>query len=287
MAITDSYKLQPSPIITLDGHVEKTSNFQLQASPPTSEGTVSGTVRRPDGTAIPFATIKLFNSNGISFEHTNSNPAGQFIFPRIPVGSYFITAAEPTFLTPNRMSITVLANRNTTVPITMQVDPNANRNAVFGIVQTSTTNQPIEDVTVELNRVINNTTTEMIGTVHTNAQGQYLFADLVNGTYFITVSKPGFLANESAQVAVTDRDFAPINIILLEDPDANTGTISGIITDSSSGQALANATVALYSITNGIESIIDITKTTTGGLYLFGDLPPGTYRVKATVQVEV
>jgi hypothetical protein len=79
MAITDSYNLQPSPPITLNGHEEATSNFQLQASPPTSEGNVSGTVRRPDGTAIPFATVKLFDSNGIPFEHTNTNPAGQFI----------------------------------------------------------------------------------------------------------------------------------------------------------------------------------------------------------------
>jgi 5-hydroxyisourate hydrolase-like protein (transthyretin family) len=168
----------------------------------------------------------------------------------------------------------------------MQVDPNATRNAIFGIVRTSTTNQPIEDVTVELFR-ITGTTNEMIGIVETNAQGQYLFADLENGNYFITVSKQGFLPNGSSQVAVADRDFAPIDIILIEDPDANTGTISGIITDGSTGSALANATVALYSITNGIESIIDITKTTTGGLYLFGDLTPGTYRVKATVQVQV
>ncbi|MGG3573431.1 carboxypeptidase-like regulatory domain-containing protein [Bacillus gobiensis] len=286
MAITDSYNLQPSPPITLNGHEEATSNFQLQASPPTSEGNISGTVRHPDGTAIPFATVKLFDANGVPFEHTNSNPAGQFIFPRIPVGSYFITASEPTFLIPNRLSVTVLANRTTTVPITMQVDPNAARNAIFGIVRTSTNNQPIEDVTVELFRITGNTT-EMIGIVDTNAQGQYLFTELENGNYFITVSKPGFLSNGSPQVAVADRDFAPIDIILVEDPDANTGTISGIITDGSTGSALPNATVALYSITNGIESIIDITKTTTGGLYLFGDLPPGTYRVKATVQVQV
>lgn len=284
MAITNKYKLQPSPLITLDGHVERSSNFQLQAAPPQEAGNVSGTIRRPDGTVIPFATAKLFDSNGVPFEHTNSNPAGQFIFPRIPVGSYFITASEPGFLTPLRIPITVTANRTTTVPITMQTDPDARRNAIFGTVQTPT-NGPIEEATVELFRVTG-TTNEMVGIVSTNNQGQYLFANLVDGTYFITASKPGFLSNESAPIVVSDRDFAPSNIIIVEDPDANTGTISGVVTDSANGQPISNAIVALYLVSNGTENIVDITKTNAGGLYLFGDLPGGTYRVKATVQIE-
>ncbi|WP_422762846.1 MSCRAMM family protein [Priestia endophytica] len=281
----DKYKLQPSPLITIDGREQETTNFQLQAAPPPDAGNVSGTVRRPDGTAIPFATVQLFDSNGLPFEHTNSNPAGQFIFPRVPTGSYFITASEPNFLTPLRISLTVLSNRTTSVPIVMQVDPDANENAIFGIVQSPTDNQPIGDATVELFRVTG-TTTEMIGIVSTNGQGQYLFPNLVNGTYFISASKPGFLSNQSAQTVVSDRDFAPINVFLIADPDANTGTISGVITDATNGQTLANATVALYSITNGVENIIDITKTNAGGLYLFGDLLAGIYRVKATIQEE-
>jgi 5-hydroxyisourate hydrolase-like protein (transthyretin family) len=285
MAIIDRYKLQPSPLITIDGREEEINNFQLQAAPPAEAGNVSGRVQRPDGTAIPFATVKLFDSNGLPFEHTNSNPAGQFIFPRVPVGSYFITASEPTFLTPLRISLTVLSNRTTTVPIVMQVDPNANKNAIYGIVQTSTNSQPIEDATVELFRVTG-TTTEMVGIVSTNNEGQYLFADLENGNYFVTASKPGFLSNESTPAIVSDRDFASVNMILAADPDANTGTISGIITDAANGQAIANAIVALYSVSNGIESVIDITKTNAGGLYLFGDLVAGIYRVKATLQVE-
>ncbi|MFP7736371.1 collagen binding domain-containing protein [Priestia aryabhattai] len=285
MAIIDRYKLQPSPLITIDGRKEETNNFQLQAAPPAEAGIISGTVRRPDGTAIPFATVKLFDANGLPFEHNNSNPAGQFIFPRVPVGSYFITAAEPGFLTPLRVTVTVLANRTTTVPITMQVDPNANKNAIFGIVQTSTNNQPIEDATVELFRIAG-TTTEIIGIVSTNSEGQYLFADLENGNYFVAVSKAGFLSNQSNPATISDRDFASVNMILVADPDSNTGTISGIITDAANGQAIANAIVVLYSVSNGIENIIDITKTNAGGLYLFGDLGAGIYRVKAPLQVK-
>ncbi len=68
-------------------------------------------------------------------------------------------------------------------------------------------------------------------------------------------------------------------------PDANIGTVSGFATDKSTSQSIANTTVVLYSISNG-ETVIDITKTNAGGLYLFRDILPRTYRVKATVQAQ-
>ncbi|WP_429994331.1 carboxypeptidase-like regulatory domain-containing protein [Metabacillus fastidiosus] len=62
------------------------------------------------------------------------------------------------------------------------------------MIQNSVNNQPIDDATVELFRV-NGTTNELVGTVSSNAEGQYLFANLNNGTYFTTSSKPGFLSS--------------------------------------------------------------------------------------------
>jgi len=143
----------------------------------------------------------------------------------------------------------------------------------------------VANATVELFRV-EGSTHKLVGIVSSNNEGHYLFANLVDGDYFITASKPGFLANQSATMSLSDRTFAPLDVTIPVDPDANTGTVSGVITDSASGQALANVTVALYLISNGSETIVDITKTNAGGFYLFGDLPPATYRVKATVQTE-
>ncbi|MFC4078000.1 MSCRAMM family protein [Salinithrix halophila] len=286
MAITDRYTLLPSPPTTITGREERTQNLSLQAAPTADTGNISGTVRRPDGTPVNEATVQLFDSNEQPFEHTNSNPSGQFIFPRVPVGSYFITASEPGLLTPTRIAVSVIKNRTTSVAITMQPDPDATKNSIFGIVRNSVTNQPIEDATVELFQVVGGTP-QLVGIVSTNADGQYLFANMNNGNYFITAVKPGFLSNQSASITVSDRDFAPINILLNADPDANTGTISGTVTDNTTNQPIPNAIVALYSISGGTETIIDVSKTNAGGLYMFGDLPAGTYRVKATVQVEV
>ncbi|QCJ40998.1 carboxypeptidase regulatory-like domain-containing protein [Bacillus sp. S3] len=285
MAIIEPYNLQPSPLITINGRDEETADFNLQANPNINAGNITGTVSRPDGTPIPLATIKLFTSNNVPYDHINSNPAGNFIFPRVPVGSYFITASEPTYLTPNRIPITVLSNRNTTVNITMQTDPDGTKNAIFGIVKDVTNNQPIADATVQL--FSNNGSGPVLaGTVSTNAQGQYLFANLLDGTYELDAAKAGYLSNQTVPLTISGREFVPSDIGIAVDPDANTGTISGLVTDGNSNTPIANAIVALYSISNGTESIIEITKTNVGGLYLFGDIPSGTYRVKATVQVD-
>ncbi|MGM0883298.1 MAG: MSCRAMM family protein [Bacillota bacterium] len=284
MPIIDRYTLQPSPFIVVDGRDQETANLQLQLAPDADSGNVSGSVRLPDGTAISLATVMLFSSNGQPFEHNNSNPAGLFVFPRVPVGSYFITASEPTLLTPVRIPISVSRNATTTVNITMQTDPDGQKNALYGIIQNSI-GAPVNDATVELFQEVNSTL-QMVGIVSSNGDGQYLFAALENATYVIRASKAGFLPNQSAPVSISGREFSPLNINLSADPDANTGTISGFITDSMGGQAMPNAIVALYLITNGNELVTDITKTNAGGFYMFGDLTAGTYRVKAAVQVQ-
>jgi len=284
MAIVDRYILTQSGTTTITAREEANINLQLQQAPPSDEGNLSGAVRQPDGTPISGATVKLFTADGTPFEHTNTNAAGRFIFTRIPVGSYFITAAEQGFLTPTRIAVTVVRNQNTNVTITMATDPNANRNAVFGTLTTST-GVPIDDANVELYQVLGETN-QLVGVVNTNAQGQYLFADLENGSYFIRAVKNGYLSTDSAPVTVSDRTYSPVNALLALDPNATTGTVSGFVTDRTSGTPIANAIVALYSISGGTETIIQITRTNAGGLYLFGDVPPGTYRVKATLQVQ-
>lgn len=285
LARADSYRLQPSEPITINGHEAEKVNLSLEAAPAAAVGVVQGIVQLSNGTAIGGATVQLFDATGNPFEHTNSNPTGRFTLSDIPVGSYFITASEPGYTTPARIPLSVVQGRATNVTITMQTDPTALLGAIFGIVRNSTSSQLLTNATVQLYRVASGSET-LIGSVKTNIAGQYLFPALANGTYLIRASIPGYLSNESAEVTIAGPQFAPLDIVLSPDPDANTGTISGIITDRTTGNAISNATVALYQISGGIENVVSITHTNPGGLYLFGDVPSGTYRIKATVQTE-
>ncbi|MCZ8518414.1 MULTISPECIES: MSCRAMM family protein [Paenibacillus] len=285
MAITDRYTLHPSPLISLSGRDAESVNMLLEPAPDSDSGNVSGIVRLSNGDPVDSATVMLYTQSGIPFEHTNSNAVGRFIFPRVPVGSYFITATEPSYLTPNRISLSVIRNRSTEVDIIMQTDPNGQKNAIFGTLRATVGGAAIQDATVELYQVIG-TTPQLVGIVSTNAEGQYLIADLNPGTFFITASKAGYLSSQSAPSTLQNRDYAPLDLILAADPDALTGTISGVIAESGTGSPIPDAIVALYAINNGSESIVDITRTNAGGFYGFGDLISGTYRIKATVQVQ-
>ncbi|MCP3796346.1 carboxypeptidase-like regulatory domain-containing protein [Paenibacillus polymyxa] len=282
--ISDFFKLQPSAPFTLDGHEEESVNLELQASSITSVGVVQGTILLPNGNPVPFATVQVYTSQGVPYAHVNSNPQGIFIIPNVPVGSYLITASEPGYLTPVRIPLTVTQGRPTQVSITLQPDPAATTGAMFGIVRNITNNEPVNNALVSLFQT-DGTTVTPIGTVTSNASGQYLFAELPSGTYFVQAVLPGYLSNQSAPVTIQSPEYVPLDINLTADPNANTGTVSGIVTDQANGVAIPNALVALYTLTAGVEQIIQITRTNQGGLYLFGDLPPGIYRVKATVQV--
>lgn len=285
MPIINRSVLTQTPIINLEGRDQETANLQMLEAPTADAGNVNGQVVLPNGTAVPNATVMLFGSNGLPVEHTNSNAAGRFSIPRVPVGSYSITASEPQYLTPIRIPITVLRNGTTDVTITMQPDPGADRSALFGIVRESVSGDPINDVTIEISRVTG-TTLETIGIVSTNPDGQYMIADLPDGTYRVSAAKIGYLENQSADTEISGRTFTPMDIILANDPDANTGTISGLISNSVTNQPVNGAFVALYSIQNGNETIIDMTRSNAGGFYMFGDLVAGTYRIKASVQVQ-
>lgn len=286
MPITDLYKLQPSDPVNIDGYEEESVNLALQASPTASVGVIQGTVQQSDGTPVPLATVQLYTSQGVPVQHVNSNPQGQYVIPNIPVGAYFITASAFGFLTPVRIPLSVTQGRTTQVPIILQPDPAATTGAVFGIVRQSSNSQIIANASVSLFSVNGTTVTEE-GTVTSNAAGQYLFANLPNGTYFVQATIAGYLTNQSAPVTIAGREYVPLDINLAADPNANTGTVSGIVTDKATGTAIANALVALYTLNAGVEQVVQITRTNQGGLYLFGDLQPGTYRVKATVQVQV
>ncbi len=285
MVIIDRYTLAPSPLISLAGRDQETANLQLQTSPVTEVGVVTGQVVRPDGTIVNAATVMLFTSDGQPFEHTNANPAGLYSFTRIPIGSYFITASEPGLLTPLRIPLTVSRNGNTIVNITMQVDPAASQNAIYGVVTDSITGEPVAAATVEVT-LNTGTASETIGIVETNTSGQYLIANLDDSTYTVTASKLGFLPSQSAAVQLSNGEFNPLNILLAVDPNANTSTVSGLISDNTTSQPIPNALVALFTVSNGTETMVGLTKSNASGFYMFGDLAAGTYRIKSTVQVQ-
>jgi len=285
MHIIDQYNLKASVQFPITGTEEVTENLQLTASTASAAGIVTGTVTS-GGTPVEGATVKIFDINDNPIAHDLTNPQGQYTIPDVTAGSYKITATKFTYLTPNTIPFSVTANRPTTVNIALIPDPDVDKNALYGIIRQAVVLTPIEGATVNIFQVVAGVQTLALTTL-TNSSGQYFGPRLVTGDFVVIANKIGYEQSESSIVTLTGTDIQPLDLFLQVNTAQNVGTVSGIITNQATLLPIANALVALYSVVGGVETIVQIARTNTGGRYLFGNVAEGEYIVKAIAQTDV
>lgn len=285
MASIELYNLGYSSTFDVTGREELTENLNLTENPVATSGILAGTVTS-DGSGLSGATVKIYDVNDNPVEHTNTGGNGQFTIANIPIGSYKITAIKDGYLLPLTIPFTIQQNKTTTVTIDLTADSEASLNVLYGIIRTTVDETPIENAVVNL---YSNTTPDptLIINALTNDNGQYIFGLVPAGEYYITSTKLGFYTNQTALINLTTNEFVSSDISLIADPLANTGTISGFIKELASGQPIEDAGVALYSVVNEVETLVDTTRTNVSGKYLFTNVSPGTYIVKSTKQEEI
>lgn len=105
------------------------------------------------------------------------------------------------------------------------------------------------------------------------ANGTYTLANLSPGTYAVTATKSGYLSQTQSNIQVVAGQVATVNFTLAV--SGTSGTISGIIRDSSTTNPIAGATVQT---TSGGYS----TTTNSGGGYALTNVAAGTYTVQAS-----
>lgn len=285
MATIDQYNLKASEQFSVSGTEELTQNFQLTASSTSEEGIITGIVISSSTAPIGGATVKVFNSADEPIAHAKTNPQGQYTIPGVVKGTYKVVATMNGFLTPLVVPVTVVANRPTTVNFTLTPDPDAVLNTVFGIIREAGTLTPLSGAVVNT-YLVQDTTQTLISTTVTNTSGQYISPYLANGNYIIIANKTGYDQTTSALTTLADAEIASLDMTLNANIVTNTGTVSGIITDSTTLLPIGSATVALYEITGTTESLIKLTKTNSAGRYLFGSVEASNYVVKAFSQKE-
>lgn len=287
MAFVDLYNVGYSQTVDITGRQELTENLALTPNAALNSGSLRGTVTDLGGTPISGAMVKVFDVNNNPIEHTNTGGNGQFNIANLPAGSYRVTAIATGYLLPLSIPVSIQENKTSNVTIVLTPDMEASLSVIYGIIKSNLGGVPIEAATVTL---FEETTPEptLVGSGLTNDRGQYIFGLIPPGDYHISVAKLGFLTNQSATINVTSNTFIVSDVTLIADTQSNTGTISGIITEQSTGNPIANAGVALYSVTgtppNEIETVVKITRTNAAGRYLFANVLTGKYRVKSNKQ---
>jgi len=256
---------------------------QLKPAPAPSNRVVQGTVKGPSGNPVPDALVKIFTSSLDPVAHTHTNPAGHYLFNQLAPGTYTITALLFPFIPPPVQTFTLPQTGTLNIDISLLPPvPNAFYSAIYGKV-IDASGHPVEGASVTVNSVDQTGQETLFAQTTTNAPGQYFTVNLPPGNYTVQASAPGYQLSSKIAVPNTGNEYVSVNPTLAVDPLQTLGTVSGLITDTS-GQPIPSAFVALYLVTPPGETLIDLTRAQTNGLYLFTNVAPGlTYRIKAKV----
>ena len=130
-------------------------------------------------------------------------------------------------------------------------------------------------------RLLDSVTRETIASTLSAKDGEYLFYDVPEGSYILVASKHGYCTSVDTQITAKDNTIVNTDLYLEINPVENTDTINGVVTHN--GTIVANAFVGLYKIdeeTNK-ESLIATTRTNAQGIYMFGRVETGKYKIKS------
>jgi hypothetical protein len=94
-----------------------TTNIWAQST----TGSIYGTVVDPTGAIIPQATVTATNTATAAVSTRTTDPSGNYTFPTLDPGSYKITVKMPGFQTQTQQGITLSANQNIHVGVTLAV----------------------------------------------------------------------------------------------------------------------------------------------------------------------
>lgn len=280
----DLLSLQYSQNFDIQGLQEANVNLDLPPAPVAS-GTVYGVVT--DGTVpIPNATVKLFDSAGMPYQHTLTDSTGAFSLTDIPTGTYSLAAVAEGYRLSDAAGITLSAGASVQVNPICTPDATLSLGAIAGVLTVPDpqgTTMPLGGAKITLETAAG----EAVASTYTAQDGEFAFYDVADGIYTLRSSADGYLSTSTMTAVITNGSIANVTMSMITDARTYNGTVSGIIRDSA-GQAVAGCFVGLYQVTGtgalAQETLVAVTKTNTAGKYLFGQVVGGTYLVKAKLE---
>ncbi len=271
---------------------------------------ISGMVEDSHGNPLAGAVIRLVNADYSRAHHIsgaivadiNTTANGQFLFENLNDGDYFLLELDPA----GYFSINDTAgddeeasNVDNDNKINVHLNPgeidsdnvftDQSLTHISGFVYADTTgdgngNTPLSNVTITLNSCQNGS---YHATVTTQNNGSYCFTELPSGCYIITeTDKSGYISLHDSDsvndnnITVTLQESAIENQNFIDQPSLFiSGTVRADMNfDNIPDQGVPNVTVTL--INNSTQNIVQTTKTTQHGTYIFSAVAPGTYLIK-------
>jgi hypothetical protein len=243
---------------------DATANFTITFS-------ISGYVSASAGSAYRYVTISLYNTTTGQTTTATTGLSGEYAFTGLTSGTFNVTPSfTDTIFTPTTRAVTITNVNQTGVDFTSSITAEETY-TISGIVKDSD-GLAKSGVTMTLSQG-----STAVGTVTSDASGNYNFPGLSNGAYTLTPSLSGFnFTPTSIPLAVSNSDITGVNFtaVPVAIPVHN---ISGNVSLSTTGTGLAGVTMTL----SGAAS--ETTITDSSGNYTFTGLPDGNYTITPTL----
>lgn len=281
----DILSLSYSPSFEVQGMQEADINLSL---PPASvsTATVYGTVT--DGTApLPNATVKLFDSLGVPYQHTMTDASGAYTLNNIPAGTYSIAAVADGYLMSPSAGVILTDGITVEVPLVCAVDATLSLGAVAGVVSATGATGPVPLAGAKL--TLMDAQGVVLASTYSADDGEFVFYDLADGIYRLMASAEGYVTTGAMIITVTGGSLSNVTVTMATDACTYSGTVSGVVRNAL-GSAVAGCFVGLYQVTKDTqtgattEKLVAVTKTNAEGKYLFGGVSGGQYLVKAKLE---
>ena len=272
---------------------------------PIPPGSLAGTVRDANGNGVANAVVTFVSADGTVTLNTTADTNGHYTFGTVFPGAYFPTGTGP--INPNGRPITTAghptdadaANTKTTQVVSgRQTTQDFSVTTIPPSLSGTVTNSAGKGLASALVTITDTTTGAVIQTLHTDANGKYSTGPLpASGkitpgyvqsisqyTVTITASLVGFAtqALPSQNIydgdALTDTVAAEVPLVDITLVTAGPGTISGQVTDLTTGAGVSGAKVTFVS-TDGTTTLGPAT-TDANGNYVIptsGKAPSGNY----------
>lgn len=276
MERSEHYFLTRSKEFILSPNEEARVDLKLKVRPFPPKTNVTGKV---SSGGYPFnnATVKILDSRFDPVKHVLTNTEGIYLFENLPPGNYKLTATAPGYQIANLFSFSLKPNETVIIDFNLKEDKNVrDKNCIYGRITEFLAQKAIEDAEIKLFSAPSH---YLVAEVHSNEDGQYLFCAVPAGEYAIVASKHGFTTSDLIRIKAEQGQLIKIDF-QLHQSNPTSGTVSGVIT-AAFGQEPSGVCVGLFSVRPDGETLIQIKTTITGGIYLFSDVPPGEYVVKA------
>ncbi|MGG4455611.1 carboxypeptidase regulatory-like domain-containing protein [Brevibacillus porteri] len=229
---------------------------------------ISGVVtNQMTGFGIPGSTVLITDDHGVVLAQLLTDDQGNFLAEKLPLGVVNVTVSASNFVS---VSQAVILQGGMTTNFQQALVPNPG--SLSGVVTDLETGLPITGATV----IVFDSTRAAVGSVLTDATGNFSLDRLAPGGYTVNVNATGY-ASDVAGAQIQAGAASVLSFALNELP----GGIAGTVREEGTALPIAGAVIT---VRQGSPSgtILAIVLTNAQGQYMVSGLSPGSYTLIAS-----